>query len=541
MDTKFQSQYIPYSQTGKFTKIVIDYINKSPALKDFYEHSVDLQGIRSAIGKRKEFHTNRKLLVDQFTAQYSNFSDCDAVKANIDALSDENTFTICTAHQPNIFTGHLYFVYKILHTIKLADSLKKEFPEYNFVPVFFMGSEDADLEELNHIVIDGEKYTWQTQQTGAVGRMKVDADLIQLIEKIAGRISVEKYGNTILDLLRRSFTKNTTIENSTFLFVHYLFKEFGLLILLPDNAAFKQEMISIFDDDLFSHTSSEIVSRSSEKLSQNYQVQAYPREINLFYLKDNLRNRIISVNDHFVIHDTDIVFSKEEIKKELKEHPESFSPNVILRGLFQEIILPDVAWIGGGGELAYWLQLKDLFNHYQVPFPVLVLRNSFLIGEERSEKLLQKLNLQLPDLFKGKEKVINDLIKRDSNSILNLEKQKEQLDEIYSAIKDLVNSIDITLRAHVEALERKQLKKLSALEKKMLRAEKRKFSDQENQVNKLFSLLFPSGGLQERTENFMLFYSQFGELFFKILYDASLALEQKFCIIQVLFERKNSK
>ena len=538
MDTKFQSEYIPYSQTGKFSKIVLDYVTGEPALKDFYEYPVNLEGIKSAIAERTKFNTNRLLLVDQFTNQYSDFNDCDTVKANIQALSDENTFTICTAHQPNIFTGHLYFVYKILHTIKLADSLKKELPEYNFVPVFFMGSEDADLEELNHIVIDGEKYEWETAQTGAVGRMKVDDNLLKLIEKIAGRLSVEKYGSELLELLKKCYTKNSTIENSTFLFVHYLFKEYGLLILLPDNAAYKSEMLSIFEDDIFNHTSSDIVENTSKKLSQHYKAQAYPRAINLFYLKDNLRNRIVPVNEHFVIHDTEIVFSKEEIKKELFEHPERFSPNVILRGLFQEMILPDVAWIGGGGELAYWLQLRDMFKNYSIPFPVLVLRNSFLIIDKGSEKLLQKLKLGSTDLFNGKEKVANDLVKRDSDSVLNLKKQKKQLDEIYSEIKSLANSIDTTLQDHVEALEKKQIKKLSALEKKMLRAEKRKFLDQENQLDKLFSLLFPSGGLQERTENFMLFYSRWGKEFFKVLYDASLTLEQEFCILDYIGEER---
>src|SRR6185437_12246053 len=167
--------------------------------------------------ERKKFKTNRGLLVEEFSNQYKDFNDCDAIKVNIQALSDENTFTICTAHQPNIFTGHLYFVYKILHTIKLADSLKKELPEYNFVPVFFMGSEDADLEELNHIVIDGEKYKWETNQTGAVGRMKVDDNLLKLIDKISGRLSVEKYGNDLIELLKKCYPKNSTIENSTFL------------------------------------------------------------------------------------------------------------------------------------------------------------------------------------------------------------------------------------------------------------------------------------------------------------------------------------
>lgn len=534
MNTKFQSEYIPFSQTGKFTKIVLDYINEAPQLKDFYEHRVNLEGIKSAIEQRKKYHTNRKLLAGQFSAQYKYLKNCNLIKANIDALLSENTFTVCTAHQPNIFTGHLYFVYKILHTIKLADSLKKELPEYHFVPVFFIGSEDADLEELNHVVIDGVKYEWETKQTGAVGRMKVDDNLVKLIETIAGRLSVEKFGKPLIDLLKKCFVKNSTIEEATFLFVHHLFKEYGLLVLLPDSAAFKKEMISIFEDDIFNHTSSKIVEQTSQKLSKHYKAQAYPREINLFYLKDNLRNRIVPVNDHFAVHGTSIVFTKEEIKNEIKEHPERFSPNVILRGLFQEIILPDVAWIGGGGELAYWLQLKDLFQNYSVPYPVLVLRNSFLIINEKYQKLLRKLNFYPVDLFKEKEILLNEIVNRESDSVLNLTKEKKEFENIYDQIKELVKRIDSTLEQHTKALEKRHIKSLSALEKKIFRSEKRKFTDQKNQLNKIFSSLFPDDGLQERTENFMLFYSRWGSDFFKMLYDASLILEQQFCIIEGL-------
>jgi uncharacterized protein YllA (UPF0747 family) len=220
------------------------------------------------------------------------------------------------------------------------------------------------------------------------------------------------------------------------------------------------------------------------------------------------------------------------MKTELEQHPERFSPNVILRGLFQEIILPDVAWIGGGGELAYWLQLNDLFKNYEVPFPVLVLRNSFLIVDEKYERLLQKLNLKAIDLFKGKENLLNEIVNKETSSILNLDKQKKEFDKIYSEIKSIVSSIDTTLEEHTKALETKQTKKIAALEKKMLRAEKRKFSDEKNQLNKIFSGLFPNDGLQERTENFMLFYSRLGDDFFKMLYDASLPLTQEFCVVE---------
>ena len=532
MNTNFQSKYVPHSQTGKFTKIVLDYVHQSPELKEFYEHPVSLEGIKSAIFQRKKFNTNRRLLVEQLKLQYQCVKDDDKVKSNINALLSDNTFTVCTAHQPNIFTGHLYFIYKIMHAIKLSDTLKKQLPEYNFIPVFFVGSEDADLEELNHIVIEGKKYEWQTSQTGAVGRMKIDDSLIKLIEQISGRLSVEKYGNEITDLLKSCYKKNRSIEEATFLFVHELFKEYGLVVLLPDNAEYKKEMLSVFEEDIFDNTPSKIVQHSSEMLAKNYKAQAYPREINLFYLKDNLRNRIVPVDDRFIVHDTDIAFSKEEIKTELASHPERFSPNVILRGMFQEIILPDVAWIGGGGELAYWLQLKDLFVNYKVPFPVLVVRNSFLIVEKKYLEQSQKSGFQSIDLFKGETILFNEIISNESKSVLNLSNEKLQFQEIYEKIKVLVKEIDPTLKQHAEALETKQLNSISALEKKMLRAEKNKFTTQKNQLSKLFSVLFPNDGLQERTDNFMLFYAKWGSDFFKTIYENSLTLEQEFCIIE---------
>ena len=303
-------------------------------------------------------------------------------------------------------------------------------------------------------------------------------------------------------------------------------------MLLPDNVAYKKVMQSIFEEDIFKNTPSEIVSKTSEKLGAKYKVQAHPREINLFYLKDNIRNRIVAVKDKFVVHDTDIVFTNEELKIELDKYPERFSPNVILRGLYQEIVLPNIAFIGGGGELAYWLELKDLFLHFQVPYPVLILRNSFLVIEEKYCRLMQKLNLSAADLFKGEEILINEMVKLETKNVLELQSEKSQLDKVYSDIKNKIKGIDTTLLQHTEALETKALKTLSGLEKKMLRAEKRKFSDGQNQLRKILNSLFPAGDLQERTENFMLYYSKWGNDFLEMLYENSLSLEQEFCIIE---------
>ncbi len=532
MNSKFKSENIPYSQTEKFSKIVLDYVGKASDLREFYEHPINLEGIKSAIDQRKQFPTNRSLLVEQLSLQYANIPSTDNVYRNIQALLEENTFSICTAHQPNLFTGHLYFIYKIMHIIKLCSILKSDLPEYNFVPVFYMGSEDADLEELNHIVLDGQKYEWQTKQTGAVGRMKIDAGLIKLIDQIAGRLLAEDYGREIMDILKNCYKKDSTIEEATFLFVHEFFKEYGLIVLLSDKAAFKNEIRSIIVNDIFNHTSSEIVENTSNKLSKNYKAQAYPRDINLFYLKDSIRNRIVAVKDGFLVHDTDIFFTKESIIEELNNHPERFSPNVILRGLFQEFILPDIAWIGGGGELAYWLQLKDLFKHYGVPYPVLILRNSFLIIEKKYGELMQKLQLESFDLFKGQKFIIEELVRKNSQATLNLDTEKSEFKDLYFKIKNLVNQIDVTLNRHILSLEAQQLKTLSALEKKMFRSEKRKFEAQQNQLSKIFSALFPDDGLQERTENFMLLYAKWGNDFISLIYENSLGLEQKFCVLE---------
>lgn len=541
MPKQFQADYLPYSQIKNFSKIVLDYIDEAKDLKSFYEHSVSIDGIKASIGQRKAFSANRQLLVEQLQKQYENISESDSVNANIKNLSNDNTFTVCTAHQPNIFTGHLYFIYKILHTIKLAEEMKKQLPEYNFVPVFFMGSEDADLDELDHVVVDGKKYKWETNQKGAVGRMKVDDKLIKLIDEISGRISVEKYGNEIVEILKKCFSKNTTIEQATFLLVHHLFKSYGLVVLLPDNAVYKKTMLPIFEDDLFNNTPSEIVSKTSEKLSANYKVQAHSREINLFYLKDDIRNRIVEIKDRFIVHDTDINFSKEELKNELLQFPERFSPNVILRGLYQEIMLPTVAFIGGGGELAYWLELKDMFTHYQVPFPVLILRNSFLLIEEKYYSLMQKLKINAADLFKGEQGMLNKIVNTETKNILQLQSEKLQLDKVFNEIKNKVRQIDTTLLQHTEALEAKSLKTLSGLEKKMLRAEKRKFSDKQSQLLKILNSLFPNGNLQERTENFMLYYSKWGSSFLEMLYENSLTFEQQFCVAFLNTENKMAR
>ncbi len=527
----FSSTKIPYSQTNSFSKLVLDYLNAAPALKDFYNFTIDIEGFKKAVKDRSAFAVNRKLLVEVLKAQYTSTETSEKLKANIQILLQEETFTVCTAHQPNIFTGHLYFIYKILHTIKLSEALKEAMPENNFVPVYYMGSEDADLDELGEVHINGGHYKWQTTQTGAVGRMLIDDNFLTIIDAIAGQLSVEQNGEKIINIVRDFYKIDITIEVATFQFVHYLFNKYGLVILMPDNRLLKNEFSPIIQKELTEQFSEKAVAKTVGEFPKEYKVQAGGRSINLFYLDNNSRERIEIARHKFVVANTGIVFTKEELFGELKNTPERFSPNVILRPVFQEMILPNVAFIGGGGELAYWLELKNVFETAGAFFPPLVLRNSFtIINKKTAEKILQ-LGFEEQDIFKTEKQLIEEIVRRESQLVLDIKVEKEELKALYEKIKTAASNIDNTLNCHVHALRTHALNKLEILEKKMLKAEKKKFEAQQRQIKKIKCAVYPLGNLQERVDNILAYITDYGEDFIDELYKNSNGIETNFTIL----------
>ncbi len=527
------STRLSYRQSGVFSKIVLDYIDYSDALTPFISSLPTKEGIQKAIESRKKFATNRELMVQELKKQYSIVKSSGAVQKNIDALLSPDTFTITTAHQNNIFTGPLYFIYKIIHAIKLTHHLNTSLPQYKFVPVYYIGSEDADLNELNHIYLNNAKLVWDTKQTGAVGRMKVDKGFLKLIDVIEGQLAVLPQGKEALALVKDCYRLGEDIQTATIKIVNTLFAEYGLIVLLPDNAVLKKQMLNVFKDDLLNQTASAIVEKTSGRLGELYKVQAHPREINLFYLFGGLRERIEIRNSKYQVLNSKISFSKEELLVELNDHPERFSPNVILRGLYQETILPNIIFIGGGGELGYWLELKELFDHYQVPYPIHVLRNSFLIIEKKWQDKINKLGFTVKDIFLDEQELIRRLVARDTDKKLQLNGTLFATEQLYEDIKKQAVAIDTTLEKHVDSLKTATLRRLRELEKKMLRAEKRKFSDQQRQIQTIKANLFPQNGLQERNDNLLYYYAKWGKDFIQQLYDQSLTMEQEFVVLEV--------
>jgi bacillithiol biosynthesis cysteine-adding enzyme BshC len=524
---------IPYRQANAFNKIVLDYIDQAAALKSFFVHAPSLQGIQKAIDARKQYPTDRATLVQELKKQYEGVEASDKVKNNIELLLSADTFTITTAHQNNLFTGPLYFIYKIIHAIKLAEHLRAAIPGRQFVPVFYMGTEDADLEELNHIYLQGEKLVWETNQTGAVGRMKIDKALLKLVDRIEGQLTVLPNGAEIISLLRKCYKDSATVQDATFHFVDHLFAGYGLVVLLPDNAALKKQMTTVFEDDLLHQTASGIVENTAAQLQEfGYKVQANPREINLFYLRDDKRERIIKTGIRYKAKDMGLDLTVDEIRQELKKYPQRFSPNVILRGIYQETILPNIVFIGGGGELAYWLQLKALFENYKVPFPVLALRNSFLFVEKKWQDKISRLGFSAEDFFLPEQELLNKLVTRESKHALGFNGSIREVEQLYEAFRKQATAIDSSLDKHVKALKEKTVYRLQELEKKMLRAEKRKYTDQRRQIQLIYEQLSPGGGLQERRENLLYYYAKWGDGFIQQLHHFSLGLEQEFVVMK---------
>jgi len=553
---KFIASSISYRSSGLFTALINDYIEAKGTAQSFVNYAPNIEGYKKAIEQRASFPTNRKILVEVLQNQYTQlakelndsnvlnnkglnnnaFNNKEAFKLvndNVNLLLKENTFTVTTAHQPNIFTGPLYFIYKIVHAIQLAAELKKQFPQNNFVPVYYMGSEDADLQEIGSYTLASEAYQWNTKQQGAIGRMKVDDELIKLLQNLEGYWLVKPAGKDALEVLKQAYQKGKTIAEATLHLVHAYFGQYGLIVIQPDDAQLKTLFIDVMEKELRTGFSQKAIGATKEKLASTYHVQSDGRDLNLFYLKENTRARIEKQGASYIVVDTNIVFTEEEIVKELHAHPDRFSPNVILRGVYQETILPGIAFIGGGGELAYWMELKNVFNEVKVHYPILQLRNSFMFMNEKQTIQWNSLGFSLEDIFKPLLELELDYVKNQTKENLALTNHIVSLNNLYASIQQDVIKIDSSLGGHAKNLSIQAEKKLTLLEKKMIRAEKRKQKTSIDRIQTIKASLFPKNSLQERVENFSEWVGDYGWDWVEAVLQNSTTLNPSFTIITV--------
>ncbi|WP_445455181.1 bacillithiol biosynthesis cysteine-adding enzyme BshC [Flavobacterium sp. HNIBRBA15423] len=522
---------ISYQNSGYFSNLMIDYLNEKKELRQLYNHFPKLENFKAQLTEKQANFPfeNRKILVSALEKQYENFVISETTLNHIKLLNDSNTFTITTGHQLNLFTGPLYFLYKIISTINLCKELKNNYPKNNFVPIYWMATEDHDFEEINYFNLNGKKIQWKKDSFGPVGRLSTEG-LEVVFEEFSKAIGISEHANYLKDLFQKAYLEHTNLADATRFLANELFKKEGLVIIDGDDKNLKPLFIPFVKEELLHQTSSEEVLKTNEHLA-DYKIQVNPREINLFYIEDDLRERIVFENNQYSVLNTKMTFSETEILAELENHPEKFSPNVILRPLYQEVILPNLCYIGGGGELAYWLELKSNFEANKITFPMLLLRNSVLLATEKQVQKADKLALNWADLFSTQNDLLTNKTKELSQFTIDFSEQKTFLQQQFVGLREMAKQTDKSFTGAVEAQEKKQLKGLENLEKRLLKAEKRVLAEKLERMTALQNELFPNQTLQERKINFSEFYAEFGPTLIEKLLEALKPLEQEFNVV----------
>lgn len=523
--------HIPFSKTGYFSKTMIDYLNQEETIRPFYNHFPSLEGFAKQLEEKKDFaQAHRKVLVEVLKEQYVKFETSERTFDNIELLLKPTTYTVTTGHQLNLFTGPLYFLYKIVSAINLSEELTANFPGKSFVPIYWMATEDHDFDEINFFNFRGTKVVWNRSDGGPVGRFSTEG-LDQVFEEFTKHLGASKNAVYLKELFQKAYLEHANLSEATRYIANELFGTYGLVILDADDARLKHLFAPYMATELKEQMSYKEVSKTVEDFGKHYKVQVNPREINLFYITDELRERIVLQNRRYHINNTDQSFTPEELLSLLEAHPERFSPNVMLRPLYQEVVLPNLCYIGGGGEQAYWMELQSFFNAVGVPFPILLLRNSVQVVSKKQAKKLANLSVSTEEVFTKQLALINKKVQENADIPFSFEDAKELLNQQFLALRRVAEQTDASFIGAVDAQYKKQTNGLDNLQKRLQRAERRRQSDLVARLIVLQNELFPNQSLEERQRNFAEYYLEYGPEFIEALKENLEPLRLEFTVL----------
>lgn len=515
-------QHITLETSGIGSSLTRDYLASKKELRKFYSFEPSIEGLKAAASERMSRSVNRQLLYDELHRQYSSSILSENLKSNIELLLQPNSFTVTTGHQLNLFTGPLYFIYKIVSVIKLAEDLKEQVPGKHFVPIYWMNSEDHDFAEINHFFLNSEKFEWTVplDKFGPVGRMKLEG-IEPLMNEIKTKWNEHFKHDPQFGYVVNSYLDSTDLAQAHRTIVNKLFGEYGLVILDQDSKALKSEFSKHIADEVFQSSSINHVQESNNELETlGYKAQVFVREINYFYTGKGYRERIVESEKGYALADSSLKWTKAELEVELKDHPEFFSPNVVTRPMYQEFTLPNIAYIGGPAEIAYWLQYKRNFDVHGIYFPALILRDCFLIIPEKKLRKSKELGLKLEQYFQNVDDLINQFVVEHYRTELNIDPILNVMNDQFDQLLKQVVEIDPAMDNMVKAGHQKNKNELERIAKKMNKALKQKSEIEIKRIKDLHSTIFPLNTLQERLNN-LFDQTQSPSLFIKELMEHS--------------------
>lgn len=465
-----------------------------------------MDGLLNAANERQFDASHRDLLVKTIRqqAKQSNYAD-EVAMAQLERLGQDGVYTVTTGHQLCLYGGPMFFLYKMLSVVRLCEQLKQQ--NVDCVPIYWMASEDHDFEEVNHIFLGDQKFSWDVEAQGAVGEMTIQG--LQGFKDAVGAILKDdhRYEDALV-VLDEIFTEGKTLSLCIQDFVYWATSGLGILVLDANNSEMKTVFRSIMERELLEGIGSKALAESDSLITElGYETQVNHREINLFYLIQGYRERLVRLGEGFGTADGQHRWSKEEVLELLAVHPERFSPNVVLRPVYQECVLPNIAYVGGPGETAYWLQLKPLFDALGVSMPVVLLRDMFVLVEPLVEKKRAQLGLKYDQLSSGTaahvDALLTKLVKQEGTHEYLVGDPSNNIESEFKQIIASLSDFDPTLAESARAEQTKAMKRLQALQKKVLRADKRRSEVIKTRLDVVINALHPGGHPQERHNNWL--------------------------------------
>lgn len=447
----------------------------------------------------------------------------------IDRLEKENSYTVTTGHQIGLLGGPMFFFSKIMTTIRLAEELRKADASADYLPVFWMATEDHDKDEIRSVQIFGKQITWETTQEGAVGRFSTDdlSSFLQEVDALKGNFS---HATEIMEIIQKAYAPGKTLAAASRDFVYAFFND--VLVIDGDDPELKSLFKPIIHSEIFDRKAFPEVAKKNQELEQaGFDTQVHPREINFFYLEKGSRKRIVQEGTGFGLHDGNKKWTSDAIREEIDNHPENFSPNVLLRPLYQESILPNLAYIGGPGELSYWVQLTGIFSTYGVTEPVQFPRNSILPIEPGIQGRLEKLAMSAEQFFASEQDLVRDFLAKNAGEEIDLSSFKNPAASLFESLEEKAAKVDPTLKPGVSAEHQKFLKFLENLEGKLRKAEKAKHETTLSQIKNVKEKLFPGGAPLERSESMLGLLWKYGPAIVPALMECIDPLDQSYHLI----------
>lgn len=519
---------LPFAQIPHTTRLFTDFLSYSPSIRPFYPRSPQFAEWMKGEASKASYDENRRATVSEILArQNKSLGASDKTLAHLERLHN-GAAAVVTGQQVGLFGGPMFAIYKALTAVKLAAEATAA--GIDAVPIFWLATYDHDLAEVNHVSIPSSEGVLQTLTTpshavaGApVSAVRLGDEIVPVVEQAAALLGDTEASR----LLRETYRPGETLGTAFARLYARVFGEWGVIVLDASDAALARVAEPIYRaaveraEDL----SSSLLKRGEalEKAGYHQQVKVTESSVLLFTIRNGARVAIHRQDDSFVIDGQELgeKLSRAELMEQIAAHPQQFSPNVLLRPVVQDFLLPTLAYTGGAAETAYFGQAGVVYENLLGRVTPILPRFSGTIVEPKVQRMLEKHGLSITDVLAGPEELRREIATRSLPPDLKaaFESAQRSFDDIFARLKQSLEKLDRTLVDAAQTSHSKMQHQLEKLEAQAARAEAQKGELASRHADYLSQSLYPDKGLQEREVGAIYFLARYGRELLHQIYD----------------------